>query len=152
MDTMDFTSRQAHKLIQWGILLFLLGLLTGLVVPLFKVPRLGLSVHLLGILQGIFLMVIGLLWDRVRLNRTFARIVFWLAIYGCCAAWTANLLAGIWGAGNTMLPIAAGQAHGSLFQETLIAIVLRTAALSLISSVVMILWGLRAAGQNQRNS
>lgn len=66
-----------------------------------------------------------------------------LAGYGCLAAWTANLSAAVWGAGNSMLPIAAGPAHGSLVQERIIAIALRSAAVSLIVAAVLVLWGLR---------
>ena len=140
---------QAHRLTQVGMVLFLLGLIVGLLVPLFAVPRLGLSAHLLAILQGIFLLVVGLLWPRLNLTNQISRVVFWLLIYGCFSAWTANMLGGLLGAGNTMLPIAAGQAHGSSFQEILITILLRSAAISLITSVVLILWGLRSIGDNQ---
>ena len=42
-----------------------------------------------------------------------------------------------------MLPIAAGHARGNALQETLIAIGLRTAAVSLIAVAMLILWGLR---------
>ncbi len=143
---------QAHRLIQVGMFLFLLGLIVGLLVPLFAVPRLGLSAHLLAILQGIFLTVLGLLWPRLNLISRISRVVFWLSIYGCFSAWTANILGGALGAGNTMLPLAAGQAHGSSFQEILITILLRSAAISLITSVLLILWGLRFVGGNQKDS
>ena len=118
----------------------------GLAVPTFAVPRLGLSTHLLGIMQGTFLMVVGAVWPRLRLTRSTARVAFVLAIYGCVAAWTANLFAAIWGAGNTMVPIAAGAARGSPIQEGFISIALRSAAVSLIATAMLILWGLRGAG------
>jgi hydroxylaminobenzene mutase len=127
------------------MLVFLIALLVGLAVPQFAVPRLGLSAHLIGIMQGLFLMVSGLLWPKLQLTRAMARAAFWLAVYGCFAAWTANVLAGVWGAGNSMLPIAAGAARGSTLQEGIIAIGLRTAAVSLISAAMLILWGLRTA-------
>ena len=66
MDTSDGSFRQGHRLLQAGILLFLFALLVGLAVPKFAVPRLGLSAHLLGITQGIFLMVTGVLWPKLR--------------------------------------------------------------------------------------
>lgn len=143
MDTADWSLRQGHRLLQLGILLFLFALLVGLAVPRFAVPRLGLSAHLLGIMQGLFLMVIGLLWPRLKLTPAMSRVGFWLALYGCFAAWTANVLAGVWGAGNSMLPIAAGQARGSALQEGIITVGLRTAAVSLIAVAILILWGLR---------
>jgi (hydroxyamino)benzene mutase len=151
MSTADWSVRQGHRLLQVGILLFLLALIVGLAVPKFAVPRLGLSTHLLGIMQGLFLMVIGLLWPQLKLPYAMAQGGVWLAVYGCFAAWTANLFAGILGAGNTMLPIAAGQAHGSEFQETVVAISLRTAAVSLIAVSLLILWGLRSFAVEQSN-
>ena len=48
------------------------------------------------------------------------------------------------GAGNAVLPIAAGAAHGTSIQEGVIALALRSAAVSLIAGVVLVLWGLRA--------
>ena len=143
MVTSDDFARHGHRLIQVGMFLFLLALLVGLFVPKFAVPRLGLSTHLLGIMQGIFLMVIGLLWRTLRFSSLTSRIGVFLAVYGCFAAWIANLSAAITGAGNSMLPIAAGQAHGSNLQETMIAIALGSAAVSLIAVTLLILWGLR---------
>jgi (hydroxyamino)benzene mutase len=143
MDTSDNFVRHGHRLIQAGMFLFLLALLVGLIVPKFAVPRLGLSTHLLGIMQGIFLMVVGLLWERLRISLLMSRIGIGLAVYGCFAAWTANLSAAIVGAGNSMLPIAAGQARGSSVQEAMITIALRSAAVSLIAVALLILWGLR---------
>lgn len=51
-----------HRLVQLGILLSLLGLLTGLVIPQLANLRMGLASHLEGILNGIFLVILGLLW------------------------------------------------------------------------------------------
>jgi hypothetical protein len=68
-----------------------------------------------------------------------------MAIYGCLAAWTANLLGALWGAGASMVPMAAGRARGSAFEETAIRILLVSAALALVASTGLILWGLRTA-------
>lgn len=139
----NLTLRQSHRLLQLGILLFLLALFIGLAVPAFAVPRLALSAHLLGITQGIFLMVIGLLWPRLRFTQSISRLAFVLVVYGCVGALTANLLAGIWGAGNSILPIAAGQARGTDVQEMILTVILRSAGVSLIAAVALIAWGLR---------
>jgi hydroxylaminobenzene mutase len=127
--------------------LFLCALLVGVAVPKFTVPRIGLSAHLLGIMQGLFLMVTGVIWPRLRLPPRASTVGFWLAVYGCFAAWMANLLAGIWGAGNTLLPIASGQAHGSALQEGFIVAALRTGGAALIAASILILWGLRGPGK-----
>ena len=145
----DRQRRDSVRLLQAGALLFLLGLLVGLAVPRFAVPRLGLSTHLLGILQGTFLMVGGLMWPRLQLTGGGSRVGSVLAIYGCAAAWLANFCAAVWGAGTTMVPIAAGGARGTPLQEGLIKLLLISAALSLIGPLVVILWGLRTAHQGK---
>jgi (hydroxyamino)benzene mutase len=134
-----------HRLIQLGALLFLVSLLIGLAVPVFAVPRLALSVHLLGLMQGLFLMIAGILWPRLALARGASNAAFWLLAYGCVAAWTANLLGATWGAGNSIVPIAAGAARGSDLQETVIVVMLRSGGASLIVGTALLFWGLRRA-------
>jgi len=152
MDMSGISSRHAQRLVQVGVLLFLCALFVGLAVSRFAVPRVGLSVHLLGLLQGLFLMVMGLLWPRLMLGPVALRLAFWLLVYGCLAAWVANLMAAVWGAGSTMIPMAAGAARGSSLQEALIVIGLRTAALSLIAALALILWGTRRLTSEPRSS
>ena len=135
--------RHGHRLLQLGVLLFLCSLLLGIAIPRFAVPRLALSTHLLGITQGLFLIGLGLTWPRLRLSAGLARLAFGLVVYGCLAAWSANLMAAIWAAGNTLLPIAAGAAHGTPFQEGFVVVALRTGGASLIAATALVLWGLR---------
>ena len=42
-----------------GLILFLLGLITGLLVPVLKNPRMGLAGHLGGMTNGPFLIIAG---------------------------------------------------------------------------------------------
>lgn len=135
--------RDGHRLLQTGALLFLLGLLTGLAMPQFTSPRLALSTHLLGLMQGTFLLAAGLMWPRLHLSSTASRGGHALAIYGCLSAWTANFLSAAWGAGGSMVPMAAGGARGSMLQEGLIRLLLMPAAAALVATTVLILWGLR---------
>lgn len=135
--------RQSRLLLQLGIALFLFAALLGLAVPHFTVPRLALSAHLVGILQGIFLVVLGLLWPKLSLSPTQANVTFCLVIYQSLAAPASNLLAAAWGAGNSIVPMAAGAAHGSTAQEVVINIGLRSSGAALVVSLALILWGLR---------
>jgi membrane associated rhomboid family serine protease len=43
-----------------ALLLFLLGLVTGFIVPVMANPRAGLAAHLEGVINGMFLVVVGL--------------------------------------------------------------------------------------------
>jgi hydroxylaminobenzene mutase len=125
--------------------LFLAALIVGLVIPLFAVPRLGLSTHLLGLMQGLLLVVLGLVWPGLHMTHGTGRVGVLLASYGCLSAWSANLMSAIWGAGNSMLPMAAGPARGSSLQEAMIMIALRSAAMALIAATLIVLWGLRGS-------
>jgi (hydroxyamino)benzene mutase len=145
MSAADDLQNHGHRLLQIGVLLFLLALLLGLAIPKFPLPRLALSAHLLGIAQGTFLVAIGLLWPKLRFTQSQSRVTHALAIYGCGAAWTANVCGAAWRAGGSMVPMAAGGARGTASQELAIKILLTSAAVSLIALAVMLLWGLRSS-------
>ena len=137
------SSRQSQRLLQAGICLFLAAVLLGLAIQQFTVPRLALSAHLIGILQGIVLVVVGLVWPRLYLTPRQFRLTFWLVVYQAVAAFLSNVLGAAWGAGNSIIPIAAGAARGSTVEEAVINIGLRSAGAALIIGLLLILWGLR---------
>jgi hydroxylaminobenzene mutase len=137
-------TRDALRLVRLGVLLLLLGLLTGAVIPSLAVPRLGLSAHILGVLGGLGSVVFGLVWPRLRLGSRASALGCWLAVYSFYAGWLMPLLGGAWGAGGGMLPIAAGAARGTAFQEGVIAAGLVTAAVAIVAVCLLVLWGLRA--------
>jgi len=136
-------AREARRLIRLGVLLLLLGLLTGAVVPSLAVPRLGLSAHILGVFGGLSSVVFGLVWPQLRLGSRASEVACWLALYSFYAGWLMPLLGGAWGAGSTMLPMAAGTARGTAFQEGVISAGLITAAVAIVAVCLMLLWGLR---------
>jgi (hydroxyamino)benzene mutase len=143
MNTSNLLSRQGHRMLQIGIALFVFSGLEGFVVHSFSVPSLGRSVHTLSALQGIMTLVLGLLWPRLNLSSTTSRIAFWTFIYSSFATLVPFVMAAFWGAGNTTIPLAAGTAHGSAFQEAIIKVILYSAAPPFFVSMVLILWGLR---------
>lgn len=146
MQNVDTTQAAQHgrMLLRLGMLLFLLGLLTGFSVYWLAAPRLALSAHLIALMQGVFLFALGLAWSKLRLGHRSSVLGLCLAAYGAYAGWATNLLASAWGAGG-MLPLAGGGAHGSPIQETVIWVGLRTVALALIALCLLVLWGLRGS-------
>jgi (hydroxyamino)benzene mutase len=145
-------ARQDHRLLQIGVGLFLLTSFEGFVIPSFAAPRLGLSAHSLMALLGILLIAMGLLWSKLRLGIAASRFAFWLLIYSSLAIIAAYLLGAFWGPGNSIMPLAAGIAHGSDFQEAVIRIVAYSSAPTGIVSFALILWGLRIGNAQSRNS
>lgn len=128
-------------LLQTGILLFLLGLITGFIVPILASPRLGVTAHLEGVMNGMFLIGFGLLWNRLSLPGWAGIMAFWTAVYGAYANWLSTLLAGVWG-GSALLPIAsAGKVVGQT-EEAIVFGLLLTASLAMVLTCLLALWGL----------
>ena len=143
MNSSKLLSRQGQRLLQVGVALFLLTSFEGFVIPYFASPMLGRSAHSLCALLGVMLIALGLAWPRLHLGRNGSQLAFWLLIYSGFAIVAAFLLAAIWGAGNSTMPLAAGPAHGSSLQEQVIKVVAYSSAPTGIVSFVTIFWGLR---------
>jgi hydroxylaminobenzene mutase len=140
-----------HRLLQWGIVLFLLGLLTGLVIPLMTNPRMGVSSHLEGVMNGPFLIVLGLMWTRLRLGPRALTIAFWLAIYGTYANWATTFYAGLVGAGEQLAPISAAGHPGTPLEQAMVAFGFMSLTVAIIQLCGMVLYGLRGGPQVMRN-
>jgi hydroxylaminobenzene mutase len=140
-----------HRLLQLGYALFLLGLLTGFGLPAMENPRMGLASHLEGIMNGLFLILLGILWQRLVLSRRQAIATFALAIFGTFANWAATLLAALWGAGHSM-PIAAAGNQGLAWQEGILDLLLFSLSFAMIGVCGLVLWGLRDSSRFEGHS
>src|SRR5215475_3095517 len=136
-------SRQGQRLLQIGAALLLLLSFEGFAIPHLAAPHLGVSVHKLVALQSILLLVLGLVWPKLNLGAATSRIAFWLFIYAAFAILAAFVIAAIWGAGNETMPLAAGTAHGTTFQEAVIRVVAYSSAPTGLISFALISCGLR---------
>lgn len=143
MNSLDLLSRQGHRLLQIGVALFLLSSFEGFAIPFLAAPRLGLSAHTLSALQGVLLLALGLMWSKLNLGTIASRIAFWSLLYSAFAIFVAYVMAAIWGAGNEAMPLAAGTAHGTAFQETVIKIVGYSSAPTGLLSFALMMFGLR---------
>jgi hydroxylaminobenzene mutase len=142
MTTMENTNR---RLAWHGMLLFLLGLLTGLAEQRFANVKMGLAAHLEGLMNGIFLLALGAVWAMVTLPSVPKAIAYWTGLYGAYANWAFTAAAAIWGTAS-FSPIN-GTAHGAaVWKETIITLGLLSVVVTMISASVLILWGLRRRG------
>ena len=141
----------SDRLIVLGILLFMLGLIIGLFVPLFANPRMGLSSHVEGILNGIFLIVLGLIWYKIELSETWLKITFWLALYGTFANCLGMFIAAVFNAGKS-LTVAANGHEGTPVAEGVVMFILVTLSLAMLAICVTILIGLARNMQRESRS
>ena len=134
-------SRQGKRLLQIGVALLLLLSVEGFAIPDLAAPHLGVSDHKLAGLQSVLMLALGLVWPRLDLGAATSRIAFWLFIYAAFAILAAVVLGAVWGAGNQTMPLMAGAARGSAFQETVIGVVAYSSAPTGLISFALIFWG-----------
>jgi hydroxylaminobenzene mutase len=141
-------------MLRHGLVVFLLGLFTGLVMTgpfdIFKNPRLALSSHLVGVTGGMFLVIAGLLVDRVRLAARLLAITSWLAVYGAYGNWFGTSLGAIFG--TRTLTVVTGEGHsGAAWQEMTVGVVLFTSGIATMVACVILLVGLRGPRGNHHS-
>lgn len=121
-----------------GVLLFLIGLLTGFAIPRCRSPRLGLSAHLTGVQSGTFLLALGLVWPRLSMSPTWSAILAngtWASLY---MVWLSLLLAAIFGAGRG-LPIAGGGITTTPARQAVVTVLLVVGSLGIAVAVAALL-------------
>jgi len=116
------------RLARHGVILLLLGLLTGFVIARFHNRSLGDAAHLVGLIGGFGTIALALLWPKLRLNRFWSETGLWATAACMYLNWLGVVLLGAFGSGPD------GRAGGVLLG---IAI-----WLSLLSALI-ILFGLR---------
>lgn len=125
-----------------GLVLFLLGLFTGLPLPVLKNPRMALSSHLEGVLNGMFLVLLGLLWPHLHLPDAWGIAAVALIVYAAYANWLATLLAAAWGAGRRLAPIATGDHAASVGKERIVSFLLVSLTPCIVVGVGIVIAGL----------
>ena len=133
---------RTRQLLWYGMLLFLLGLLTGLAMPKFTNPRMGLAAHLEGVMNGTFLLALGAAWREVRLPSRWNAAAYWLVLLGTYGNWTSTTLAAIFGTA-AMTPIAAGEHAGQRWQEAVVTVGFISTGLAILTAVIILLVGFR---------
>ena len=136
-------AQQSRRLLQLAVVLLLVALLIGLAIPALAVPRLGVAAHVNGVIGSLFLAVLGLVWPQLRLGPRALTWAFWLAPYSFFVATLMPFLGALWAAGGSMLPLAAGTARGSPFQEGVIGVGLVSSVVAVLALCVLLLVGLR---------
>src|SRR5262249_53239799 len=153
--TGEIAMKTTDRQLMWlGMLLFLLGLLTGLAEQRFTNVRMGLAAHLEGVMDGMFLVALGAIWTEVRLPSPAKAMAYWTALYGTYVNWLTTTLAAVFGTAAKS-PISAAGYTGQPWQENLVTAGFLTVSLSIIAASALVLWGLRpgrAVGSSWSNA
>ena len=133
-----------RRLIWHGMLLFLLGLLTGFLEPQLKNVRMGLAAHLEGVMNGTFIIALGAVWNELRFSVRQNAAAYWTALYGTYGNWVATTLAAVFGTA-ALSPITSAGQHGQPWQESVITVAFMSVGVAIIACAVLVLWGARRA-------
>ena len=134
----SIVSRVRQSLLISGALLFLIGLLSGVFISHMRNPRMGLSAHLAGVQNALFLLVAGALWERVTLGRRLKTVLAWSGILGMYGFWVALQLAAVWGTSRGT-PIAGAGFEAVEWQESFVANLLRVSSgLSILATALLL--------------
>lgn len=134
----------ARRLALLGAVLVMLGLLTGWLVPAMANPRMGLSAHLEGLMNGMLMLALAGCWKLVRLSPGQERWCFALLAFGTLANWLATLLAAWWGAAAASMPITGSGYRAEPWQDMVVLVLLVTLALAMMAAFALIIKGLLA--------
>jgi len=127
------------KLLFWGAMLFLIGLLQGVLIPYFLNSRMALSAHLAAVQSGMALMIFGLLWNSLELPEKWLKVTYYSSVASMYAIWLAITLAAIFGSSKA-LPIAGAGFSSSFVTEVTVEIIVTLGAgLCVVSSVLIVL-------------
>jgi hydroxylaminobenzene mutase len=135
-------SQTRRNLLWHGMLLFFLGLCTGLLEQQFSNPRMGLAAHLEGVMNGILLLVIGAIWADVQLSLRTKAIAYWATLYGAYANWAVTLLAALF-ATSAMSPVTGAGHAAAPWQERLVTLGFVSVGVAILVAALLMLWGLR---------
>lgn len=124
-----------------GALLFLVGLFSGVAVQAVHNPRMGLSAHLAGVQNALFLLAAGAVWRHIRLPLAASRLMVWLGILGMYGFWLALQLAAIWGTSRST-PIAGAGFEAGAWKEAIVSLSLKGASVAAIAAAALLLIGL----------
>ena len=131
-----------ERLVRHGVILALLGLLTGFAPMVVRNPRMALAAHVGGVMNALLLLGLGAIWSAVRLGPGTQRAAVGLLLWAAYGNWAITLLASITGA-REFAPLA-GAGHGAdVFVEKATRLLIATVALAGRAGLVLVLSGLR---------
>jgi hydroxylaminobenzene mutase len=129
-------------LLRAGMLLCLLALLTGLALPAFTNPRMAMAAHVGGLMNGIFLLVAGLVWRELELAERWRRIVLVALLVGTYGNWASVVAAAAWGT-RSLTPIAGAGFGAGRVQEAVVTAGLVAVGVTMLVATSALLAGLR---------
>lgn len=136
------TNSRDRRLMAHGFLIFALAIWVGLLAHWMANPRMGLAAHLEGLLNGMMLVLLGLVWKRLALGPRALTTTAWMLVIGSYTTLIMHVLAAVWPGGDFWMPIAAGGRNGAFWLETLVTTGVVIIGATLIPGSALVVLGL----------
>jgi (hydroxyamino)benzene mutase len=135
------SNNEARQILFFGGLLIFLSLLSGFTVHFALAPRLALSSHTVGLLQGAILIAIAGAWHLLNASPIYLKIVKYTLLIGFYGNWICYLLSGLWSAGRANYPIyGKDMPEGAAPWQNFTVTVLGLLSGLILVSAVLIAW------------
>ena len=102
----------------------------------------GLAAHLGGVTNGIFLLVLGLVWREIVLSARQLDAAYRLMLFGTYGNWVVTLVAALVGT-SSMTPLAGAGHQGTPWQERFATVGFVAVGAAMLVASVLVLLGLR---------
>jgi len=129
-----------ERLVRAGVLLALLGVVSGFAPIVVKNSRMGLAAHVGGLTNALLLLALGAVWSMVRLPSNRACLATRLLVGGGFGNWAITLLASMTGA-REFAPLAGAGYGASPVVEKATLVLIVIAGVSSLAGVAMVLAG-----------
>ena len=117
-----------------GMILFLIGLLSGMLIPYYEDHHMGMSTHLVGVQNAIVLIVFGLMFSHISISAKYLSLLSALSIYSMYAIWLSVAIAAT-STVNVDNSVSA-------LKETITKLLLYSGSLAIIIATILITIGL----------
>lgn len=129
------------RLARHGVIVLLLGLLTGFVIAGFHNRHLGDVAHLVGLIGGFGVIALGLLWPRLNLGRFWSGAGAWVTASSMYLSWLGAALRG--GLGSGPDHVGASMLGSPLLWDRVGGLALSAGSLLSLLATLIVLFGLR---------
>jgi hydroxylaminobenzene mutase len=135
------SNSEARQILFHGGLMTLLSLLSGFTVFFALAPRIALSSHTIGLIQGGILIAIAGAWHLLNAPSKTLKIIKYTLLVGFYANWLSLQLSALWSAGKDTFPINGKDMPdgAASWQNSTVTVLGYLSVLILVSAVLIIL-------------
>lgn len=136
------SNNEARQILFHGGLMTFLSLISGFTVLFALAPRIALSSHTVGLIQGAVLIGIAGAWHLLSATPTFLKVIKYTLLVGFYVNWISLQLAGLWSAGNSDFPIYSKDMPdvASAWQNLTVTVMANLSGLLVLVSFALIIW------------